>query len=62
MEREFAVVGVWEDTNITLTVFEQYIPKFFKNAKMAYFRKSQGYMLIVSHFKFLILSWQGRVF
>ncbi|XP_075160324.1 heparan sulfate 2-O-sulfotransferase pipe isoform X6 [Haematobia irritans] len=30
VERDYAVVGSWEDTNVTLTVFEHYIPRFFK--------------------------------
>lgn len=37
VEREYAVVGTWEDTNITLTVLEHYIPKYFKGAKHLYY-------------------------
>ncbi|KAH8370410.1 hypothetical protein KR093_003330 [Drosophila rubida] len=37
VESEYAVVGTWEDTNITLTVLEHYIPRFFRNAKVAYY-------------------------
>ncbi|KAH8286323.1 hypothetical protein KR054_006766 [Drosophila jambulina] len=37
VESEYAVVGTWEDTNITLTVLEAYIPRFFRNAKVAYY-------------------------
>ncbi|XP_059219912.1 heparan sulfate 2-O-sulfotransferase pipe-like isoform X3 [Stomoxys calcitrans] len=33
VERDYAVVGSWEDTNITLNVFEKYIPRFFNGAK-----------------------------
>lgn len=33
VERDYAVVGSWEDTNITLNVFEKYIPRFFQGAK-----------------------------
>ncbi|XP_061393620.1 heparan sulfate 2-O-sulfotransferase pipe-like [Musca vetustissima] len=33
VERDYAVVGSWEDTNITLSVFEKYIPRFFNGAK-----------------------------
>ncbi|KAL7734363.1 hypothetical protein ACLKA6_010698 [Drosophila palustris] len=36
VERDYAVVGSWEDTNITLTVFERYIPRFFRGAKLMY--------------------------
>lgn len=37
VEEEYAVVGTWEDTNITLSVLEHYIPKFFTNAKTVYY-------------------------
>ncbi|XP_064546012.1 heparan sulfate 2-O-sulfotransferase pipe isoform X2 [Drosophila montana] len=37
VESEYAVVGTWEDTNITLTVLEHYIPRYFRNAKVAYY-------------------------
>uniref|UniRef100_A0A1B0BCI4 Uncharacterized protein n=1 Tax=Glossina palpalis gambiensis TaxID=67801 RepID=A0A1B0BCI4_9MUSC len=36
VERGYAVVGSWEDTNITLGVFENYIPRFFCDAKVIY--------------------------
>lgn len=36
VELDYAVVGSWEDTNITLTVFERYIPRFFKGAKATF--------------------------
>ncbi|XP_067647740.1 heparan sulfate 2-O-sulfotransferase pipe isoform X4 [Eurosta solidaginis] len=36
VEREYAVVGSWEDTNVTLTVFEKYIPRFFNGAKLLF--------------------------
>ncbi|XP_049314553.1 heparan sulfate 2-O-sulfotransferase pipe isoform X2 [Bactrocera dorsalis] len=36
VERDYAVVGSWEDTNITLTVFEKYIPRFFQGAKILF--------------------------
>lgn len=39
VEQEYAVVGSWEDTNITLTVLEHYIPKYFKNAQKVYYCK-----------------------
>ncbi|TDG44024.1 hypothetical protein AWZ03_009573 [Drosophila navojoa] len=37
VESEYAVVGTWEDTNITLTVLEHYIPRYFRHAKVAYY-------------------------
>ncbi|EDV97968.1 GH14407 [Drosophila grimshawi] len=37
VESDYAVVGTWEDTNITLTVLEHYIPRYFRNAKVAYY-------------------------
>uniref|UniRef100_A0A1I8NXT4 Heparan sulfate 2-O-sulfotransferase pipe n=1 Tax=Stomoxys calcitrans TaxID=35570 RepID=A0A1I8NXT4_STOCA len=37
VEEEYAVVGTWEDTNITLSVLEHYIPRFFGNAKTIYY-------------------------
>lgn len=35
VERDYAVVGTWEETNITLTVFEAYIPRFFKGVRIS---------------------------
>lgn len=37
VEKEYAVVGTWEDTNITLSVLEHYIPKYFKGATHLYY-------------------------
>ncbi|XP_061388106.1 heparan sulfate 2-O-sulfotransferase pipe-like, partial [Musca vetustissima] len=37
VEEDYAVVGTWEDTNITLSVLEHYIPRFFRNAKTLYY-------------------------
>lgn len=37
MEQRYAVVGVLEDFNVTLTVFEHYIPRFFKGATKVYY-------------------------
>ncbi|XP_060659589.1 heparan sulfate 2-O-sulfotransferase pipe-like [Drosophila nasuta] len=42
VESEYAVVGTWEDTNITLTVLEHYIPRYFANAKVAYYLGKEG--------------------
>ncbi|XP_065359899.1 heparan sulfate 2-O-sulfotransferase pipe-like [Calliphora vicina] len=37
VEREYAVVGTWEDTNITLSVLENYVPRYFKGATKMYY-------------------------
>ncbi|XP_070064452.1 heparan sulfate 2-O-sulfotransferase pipe isoform X8 [Drosophila virilis] len=37
VERHFAVVGSWEDVNVTLAVLEHYIPRFFRGVKYLYF-------------------------
>ncbi|XP_039963866.1 heparan sulfate 2-O-sulfotransferase pipe-like [Bactrocera tryoni] len=37
VEREYAVVGTWEDTNVTLSVLENYIPSYFRGAKNIYY-------------------------
>lgn len=36
VENFYAVVGSWEDTNVTLSVLEAYIPKFFRGASGIY--------------------------
>lgn len=36
VEKDYAVVGSWEDTNVTLTVLEKYIPSYFKGAHVLY--------------------------
>ncbi|EDW76758.2 uncharacterized protein Dwil_GK19598, partial [Drosophila willistoni] len=36
VERDYAVVGSWEDTNVTLTVLEAYIPRFFKDIRKVF--------------------------
>lgn len=37
VESQYAVVGVLEDFNTTLTVLEKYIPKFFGGATSVYY-------------------------
>ncbi|XP_075225162.1 heparan sulfate 2-O-sulfotransferase pipe isoform X1 [Lycorma delicatula] len=44
VEKHYAVVGVLEDLNSTLTVLEYYIPRFFKGARQVYKEE-------VEHFK-----------
>ena len=36
VEKHYAVVGVLEELNKTLTVLEHYVPRFFKGAKDLY--------------------------
>jgi len=36
VEKHYAVVGILEEINMTLTVLEHYIPRFFKGAKKLY--------------------------
>ncbi|KAH8373529.1 hypothetical protein KR009_012428 [Drosophila setifemur] len=33
VETEYSVVGTWEERNITLTVLEKYVPRFFNHAR-----------------------------
>ncbi|XP_069967761.1 heparan sulfate 2-O-sulfotransferase pipe isoform X5 [Bactrocera oleae] len=42
VENEYAVVGSWEDLNVTLEVFEHYIPRFFRGATQLYFDVENG--------------------
>ena len=39
VEQNYAVVGVLEDLNKTLTVLEHYVPRFFKGALNTYWSK-----------------------
>lgn len=39
VESEYAVVGVLEDLNTTMTVLENYIPRFFQGASDVYYGK-----------------------
>lgn len=39
VEKHYAVVGVLEDINTTLTVLENYIPQFFEGATELYWGK-----------------------
>ncbi|KAH8332252.1 hypothetical protein KR074_011650, partial [Drosophila pseudoananassae] len=42
VERDFSVVGTWEDVNVTLTVLEHYIPRFFKGVTDLYYEPEVG--------------------
>lgn len=46
VDEHYAVVGVLEDMNTTLTVLEHYIPKFFKGAIEIYYSKCIFILLI----------------
>lgn len=37
VEKDYSVVGVLEDVNATLTVLENYIPRFFRGATDVYY-------------------------
>jgi hypothetical protein len=39
VEKHYAVVGVLEELNKTLTVLEHYVPRFFKGALDVYWSK-----------------------
>ena len=43
VEKHYAVVGVLEELNKTLTVLEHYVPRFFKGAKDVYWSKYLRY-------------------
>ncbi|XP_050742005.1 heparan sulfate 2-O-sulfotransferase pipe isoform X8 [Drosophila biarmipes] len=50
VEREYAVVGSWEDTNVTLAVLEAYIPRYFANARSVYYSTTEKFTInSVSH-------------
>ncbi|XP_044570412.1 heparan sulfate 2-O-sulfotransferase pipe [Drosophila ananassae] len=42
VERDYSVVGSWEDVNVTLTVLEHYIPRFFKGVTDLYYEPEVG--------------------
>lgn len=43
VEKNYAVVGLLEDFNTTLTVLEHYVPRFFKGAKHLYWNEVQRF-------------------
>ena len=58
VEKHYAVVGVLEELNKTLTVLEHYVPRFFKGAKDVYWSKCiiSGLRKLLSlHLFFLLL-------
>ncbi|XP_065206870.1 heparan sulfate 2-O-sulfotransferase pipe isoform X2 [Planococcus citri] len=46
VDEQYAVVGVLEDMNITLTVLEHYIPRFFKGAADIYYSHMEEFRRI----------------
>lgn len=49
VESEFSVVGVLEDLNTTLAVFEKYIPRFFEGASEIYHENREFFETINSN-------------
>ncbi len=43
VEKHYAVVGVLEELNMTLTVLEHYVPRFFKGALDTYWSKKSNF-------------------
>jgi hypothetical protein len=43
VESQYSVVGVLEDLNTTLSVFEKYIPRFFQGAKDVYWNEVNNF-------------------
>lgn len=43
VETQYAVVGVLEDMNTTLAVFEKYIPRFFAGATEIYYNEIKNF-------------------
>lgn len=54
VEEQYAVVGVLEDLNTTLTVFEHYIPRFFQGSSEVYWGNYKNSQQKPSILKFLI--------
>ena len=45
VEKEFAVVGIFEQLNQTLTVLEKYIPRFFKGALRTHWNRVEDFSM-----------------
>lgn len=43
VESQYAVIGVLEDLNTTLSVFEKYIPGFFRGASEVYYGMNMNF-------------------
>ena len=55
VEKHYAVVGVLEELNKTLTVLEHYVPRFFKGAKDVYWSEYNSYLSFLSIFLRLLI-------
>lgn len=51
VETQYAVVGLMEDINITLSVFESYIPRFFRGVKDLYWEDKKFTKVNKNNFK-----------
>ena len=50
VEKHYAVVGVLEELNKTLTVLEHYVPRFFKGALDVYWSEFTIFFFVISFF------------
>ena len=50
VEKHYAVVGVLEELNKTLTVLEHYVPRFFKGALDVYWSEYTIYFFLIYFF------------
>ena len=53
VEKHYAVVGVLEELNKTLTVLEHYVPRFFKGAKDVYWSECNAFFFLSKPWIFL---------
>ena len=60
LEKHYAVVGVLEELNKTLTVLEHYVPRFFKGAKDVYWSKWDK--IIVNNIFMIQISDEVQIF
>ena len=51
VEKQYAVVGVLEDLNVTLSVLEKYIPKYFDGATDIYWKNIHNHIINKNSFK-----------
>ena len=54
VEKHYAVVGVLEEMNKTLTVLEHYVPRFFKGARDVYYSKFQKSHKLLDNFYWIL--------
>lgn len=51
VEKNYAVVGVLEDLNVTLSVLEEYIPRFFEGSSDIYWKNIHNHIINKNTFK-----------